>query len=265
MWTTIKDVGTWITLIAFICAVAAWLYRTYLLQRERLIKSVPEDKRARLVEQTYVLFKVSTAKLSREQQYNLALKQISEQARKVQLTAGVIALISVLAAALTFVAIPRLIPSPSPPPAPTPTPDSLSGKIEQVEVIQNPGGGAQAFILLSIENTGTPTGIQKYSILINHVTKKSFQYNGPLEGEIKRSHTLPQAGGKKAVTIDPQDSIVSQIGEAIRPGRKVSGWLRLELPDPDLKPEVLLQAGTLYKISFADSTGKIYQDVYEMK
>lgn len=265
MWSAIRYVTSWITLIAFICAVAAWAYRSYLLKRERLIKSVPEGQRARLVEKTFVLFKVDTAKLSPEHQYNLALKQIREQARQFHVTAAAIVVITALAALLTYVAIPRLIPSPAPPPVPSPTPSSacgnLSGEIEEVAVAPQ-GGNAQVFIRMSIKNTGHPTPVQQYAVRINHVSSKVIDYKGPLD-DFSGRHNVPQPGGKKPVFIQQSaDSLITKTQQAIRTGDRVSGWLRLALPLPE---HVLRQAGIWYTVSFADADGKRCEVTHEVR
>lgn len=139
MWTTIKYVSSGITLIAFLGALAAWLYKSHLLKTERLIKTVPEAERASLVEQTLLLFKLEPAKLTREQRYNLALRQIHEHARRYRVTAFVVIIIAILAATLTFIALWRTTSSPNTPPSsaqtPPPAPTNLSGEIDQVEVM----------------------------------------------------------------------------------------------------------------------------------
>lgn len=265
MWTAIKYVSSGITLIAFICALAAWLYKSYLRRRERLINSVPENQRAGLVERTFLLFKVDTAKLTREHQYNLALEQIHEQTKKFMVTAGVIVIIAGLITIVSFVAIPKIGPPPTPSPTPMATAESLSGEIERVEVITNPGGGVQVFMYLSIKNTGTqPTGVKQYAIRIDHVSSKSINYGGPIE-EMEGRYKLPQAGGGQATTVQPQDSIMGKTRQAIPIDQRVSGWLRIALPNPFLKPDDMRQAGIRYDVSFADWAGKTYHVVYQVR
>jgi hypothetical protein len=256
MWTAIKYVGSGLTLVAFLCALAAWLYRSYLLRRERLIKSVPEAKRAALVERTLVLFNIDTRKLLPEQQYNLALEQIRDRAKRFRVTAGVIVVIALIAAVLTFVAIPKVSPPPTPSPTPTPTPGSLSGDIKKLEVVPVQGDSAQVFIYLSIKNVGPPTPVNQYTILINHVSSKSIEFNGFFE-EISGNYTIPQAGGKPIV-IQPQDSIIKKTRESIRKDDEVEGWLMLSLPLPG---SILRQAGMRYTVSFID----VYDNKYKVK
>lgn len=260
MWTAIKYVGSGLTLVAFLCALAAWLYRSYLLRRERLIKSVPEAKRAALVERTLVLFNIDTRKLTPEQQYNLALEQIRDRAKRFRVTAGVIVVIALIAAVLTFIAIPKVSPPPTPSPTPTPTPGSLSGEIEEVEVVPQ-GGNSQVFIRLSIRNAGPPTPVNQYEVRVNHVSSMSINYNGPFE-EINVRYTLPPVGGRRAIIIQPQDSIIKKTEEAIATNERVSGWLRLSLPLPD---SVLRQAGIHYTVSFADAARNKYEVPYTVR
>lgn len=275
MWAAIKYVGSVFTLLAFLFALVAWLYKARLLRRERLIKSVPDAERAELVERTLVLFKVDTSRLNPDQQYRLALKQVREQAKKFRITAIVIVIIAVIAAVLTIVAMLKVSTTPTSPSTPTPTPTStptpaptatptqgsLSGEVEEVEIVPSQGGDTQLFIHLSIKNTGSPTGVYQYAIHINSVRSKSVEYNGPFE-EINGRYTIPQAGGKSPVVIQPQDSIIRKTLEVIGKDRKVDGWLMLALPLPD---GVLRQAGIRYTVSFSDANGKNYEALYEVQ
>jgi hypothetical protein len=156
MWTAISYVSSALTLIAFVWAVSAWLYRFRLLRTERLIRTVPETERAALVERTLVLFSIDSTKLTRDQQYKLALRQIHEQAANYRVTAIVVVIIACLAAAVTLIALfrtqstntdnlPQISPTSTPVPSSTPaaiqTPaqtssltSSNAGKIEGCRV-----------------------------------------------------------------------------------------------------------------------------------
>lgn len=147
----------------------------------------------------------------------------------------------------------------------SPTPSASGGlfaKIEQVEVVPQGDKASQVFLFLSIENTGAPAAVPGYDILINHVTSKSFEYSDTLERELKDDYSVPQAGGKAALTIHPEDSLTSKTRVAIGNGGKATGWLRLALPVSD---KTLKQPGTRYTVSFTDTMNNAHQAVYEMK
>lgn len=98
----IQYVGTPIALVAFVVAVVAWVYRSRLVERRRLIESAPEGERARLLDATLRDFTtVSTENLSREQRYRLALRLIEERSGRTR----VLAVVGVLTAAMLAVVI----------------------------------------------------------------------------------------------------------------------------------------------------------------
>src|SRR6185295_12867024 len=100
-WNAIAYVSSGVTLVAFIVAVLAWLYRSKILQVERTIRLAPKNKRAELVERALEFLHVETSTLTREQKYNLALRQIHERARRFLITASVVVILSCLAAAVS--------------------------------------------------------------------------------------------------------------------------------------------------------------------
>jgi hypothetical protein len=84
----IQYVGTPIALVAFIVALAAYVYRSRLVERRRLIEAAPESDRGRLLDATIRDFTtVNTETLTREQRYTLALRLIEERAARFRLTA----------------------------------------------------------------------------------------------------------------------------------------------------------------------------------
>ena len=126
-------------------------------------------------------------------------------------------------------------------------PQTLSGQIELVEV--SPGGGAtsEVFILLSIRNYGAPTTVMKFSITIDQVNSKSFEYADDLSDSPKMA---PE-----------REPIQAKTTRQLERGEGVSGWLRLVLP---VKPEMLKQPGMRYSISFRDGNGKSYTTPYKI-
>ncbi|MFL6207580.1 MAG: hypothetical protein ACJ74W_01945 [Pyrinomonadaceae bacterium] len=107
-WNAIAYVSSGITLVAFIVAVAAWVYRTKALRQERTIRLAPKSKRAALVESALEFFNIDTNTLTREQKYDLALKQIHERAKRFRITASIVVVVVCFAAGVSIFAILRV-------------------------------------------------------------------------------------------------------------------------------------------------------------
>jgi hypothetical protein len=105
MWEAITYVTSGVTLAAFLAASAAWVYRNKLLQQERLIRTALESDRAALVSRALEFFAINTEKLTREQQFELALKQIHARASRFRITAIVVTIIALLAVSVALLAI----------------------------------------------------------------------------------------------------------------------------------------------------------------
>jgi hypothetical protein len=107
MWDAITYVTTGITLIAFLAAIAAWIYKSKLDERERLIQTAPESDRGPLVRNALEFFNVETAGLNKEQQYKIALEQIRWRGQRFKVSAAVICLLAIVTACVTAYAIAR--------------------------------------------------------------------------------------------------------------------------------------------------------------
>jgi hypothetical protein len=84
----IQYVGTPIALVAFIVAIAAYVYRHRLVERRKLIETAPEAERARLLDATLRDFTtVNTDTLTKDQRYQLAQRLIDERAARTRITA----------------------------------------------------------------------------------------------------------------------------------------------------------------------------------
>src|SRR5882724_5918626 len=89
-WEAIQYVSSGLTLVAFFAAIAAATYRLRLRREEELIKSAPEKQRAELIQTALEFFRIDSSKLTKQQQYDLALRQVRERARRFQTSAIVI-------------------------------------------------------------------------------------------------------------------------------------------------------------------------------
>lgn len=100
-----QQVAEPLALVAFVCALAAYAYRYWLVERRKLIESAPEKERARVLEHTIRGFStVPLDNLTRQQRVDLATKLIEERKFRVQLLSG-----SALAFALVLTALVWLV------------------------------------------------------------------------------------------------------------------------------------------------------------
>jgi hypothetical protein len=90
-WHAIQYVSSILTLVAFAIAAVLWGYILKIREQRRRIETAPEEDRAALVSKTLEFFDVDTAKLTKEQRYNVAILQI--KARGDRYLQGLLALI----------------------------------------------------------------------------------------------------------------------------------------------------------------------------
>jgi hypothetical protein len=101
LFDAIQYVGTPIALVAFIVAVAAYVYRGRLEERRKLIEAAPEQDRGRLLEATLRDFTtIPTDNLSREQRHDLAVRLIDERSAKFKMMMIVAVIVALLLAAV---------------------------------------------------------------------------------------------------------------------------------------------------------------------
>ena len=101
LWKEIQYVSGGFTLCAFIIAAIAWAYQHKNQAEIDEIKAASENERAKLIARKLEFFDVDTSRLSREQQYNIAIKQIGSRKERFRLLATVVVLLAMLAAGLT--------------------------------------------------------------------------------------------------------------------------------------------------------------------
>lgn len=106
-WQSIGYVSSGFTLVAFIVAAGVWTYRKVLLQKQWLIRQAPEQDRARLVENTLEFFNVDTSGLTKQEKYQIVMKQINARAVRFKITALVVVIIACLATGVSIYALSR--------------------------------------------------------------------------------------------------------------------------------------------------------------
>ena len=92
----IQYVGTPLTLVAFVVAVVAWVYRARLAERRKLIETAPSEQRGDLMVAAIRDFStVPLENLTREQRYQLAIKLIDERRDRFRAAAVAAAVVAV--------------------------------------------------------------------------------------------------------------------------------------------------------------------------
>lgn len=147
---------------------------------------------------------------------------------------------------------------------------AMSGKIEQVKVMNNPGGGVQVFVQLTVTNHGLPTVARMYALRIMHVTSARSDFNKTAD-ELNEAFTVKEPGRAGEGIIRPEESLVLKTSQSIRTGASVTGWLRFFVPHvPQIKledqttAESLREPGMWYVVSFVNLAGEFYEDIFKM-
>lgn len=100
-WFEIQYVTSGFTLCAFIVAIIAWILKKSTQEQRLRIESARPEDRASLVSQTLEFFNVDTAKLTKEQQYDIALKQIAARVERFRIIASVVVVLALIGASVS--------------------------------------------------------------------------------------------------------------------------------------------------------------------
>src|ERR1041385_55581 len=79
----IPDASTGLILVAFVCALIAWIAFKKMRARERLLRTMLRSERFKALQATISHFEVNTANLSTRQQFSLAAAQIRLRRSKI--------------------------------------------------------------------------------------------------------------------------------------------------------------------------------------
>ncbi len=103
-WSLASRVTSGFALLAFLVVAAVISYRERLKQQERMIKSSSPGDRADLVARVLRSFKIDTENLTKQQQYDLAVKQLGHEAarHKMNVAAAIIILVCTVTAAIAL-------------------------------------------------------------------------------------------------------------------------------------------------------------------
>lgn len=119
MWNSVQSVTGWASLAAFMVAGIVTVLGIYIRRAANKIRLAPEAERANLVRDSLEFFHVNTQGMTREQQREIAIRQIEARAARFRQTALLIIALAVILAIVAIVAIVRQGPPgsvPTPPP-----------------------------------------------------------------------------------------------------------------------------------------------------
>jgi hypothetical protein len=105
MWNTVSLVSTGFSLAAFIAAVIAWILKSKFAERERLIRSAPDSQRPELVRDALEFFRINSEKLTKDQQFRLALEQVHARSRRYTATLVMVCILAFVAGAIAIMAV----------------------------------------------------------------------------------------------------------------------------------------------------------------
>lgn len=104
-WEAIKYVSSGFALCAFVVAALLTYLKNRSQEERRRIESAPPDDRADLVAKTLEIFNVDTTGLTRQQQFEIAMRQINGRIERFRLIAIVVVVLAVTGAGLSAYAL----------------------------------------------------------------------------------------------------------------------------------------------------------------
>lgn len=126
IWNAVPAITSGLTLLSFITAVGAWVYRLKLSHDRELIESAPKSRREAVISAYLGRFDVDTANLTKQQQYDVVVRQIDGQARRFKWVVASSLVIALLFTIMAFFAFDRVWDN-----------DTLRSELSELEEIQN--------------------------------------------------------------------------------------------------------------------------------
>ncbi len=104
-WEAVKYVSSGFSLCAFIVAAVVWYLKTRDQETRLTIEAAPPERRQDLVATLADAFHVDTSGLTRQQQYEIVMKQIGARIERFRITAAVVVGLAILGTGLSAFAI----------------------------------------------------------------------------------------------------------------------------------------------------------------
>jgi hypothetical protein len=104
MWHAVGQISTGFGLAAFLAAIGLLIYRANLRARIQTIRSLPTDKRADALRAEINAFGLSLSSLTKQQQFELAVKELEIREKRLRYTAVVVVLLALISGGVAAVA-----------------------------------------------------------------------------------------------------------------------------------------------------------------
>jgi hypothetical protein len=105
MWDAIGHVTTGVTLVAFLAAAAVTAYRAYLKSSITSIEALPPDQRGPALARQLNAFGIDARNLTRAQQFEIAVSEVSLRSRRLLIIAATVVVISLICCAVAIFAL----------------------------------------------------------------------------------------------------------------------------------------------------------------
>ena len=105
LWDIAPQIGTGLSIVAFIVSVGLYAYRAHLKQRATVIAKMPARDRLAAIEATAEFLRVDISGLSDKDKHDIVVRQLAIKARRELMLAGIAVAIAALLGAVAIIAI----------------------------------------------------------------------------------------------------------------------------------------------------------------
>jgi hypothetical protein len=115
IWTALPEIGTGISLVAFVVAIVFYAYRSHLKSRATIIANMPEQDRLKAIDATAEFLRVDVTGLTSKAKHDIVSQQLRLRARRDTMLAGIALVVAILLGIVAILAIVMRGDEPPPP------------------------------------------------------------------------------------------------------------------------------------------------------
>jgi hypothetical protein len=105
IWNVAPQIGTGLSLVAFVVAVGLYAYRARLKQRASVIAKMPARDRLAAIDATAEFLRVDVSGLSEKDKHDIVVRQLAIRARRELMLAGIAIAVALLLGAVAIISI----------------------------------------------------------------------------------------------------------------------------------------------------------------